>query len=327
MVPHTAAPSVCVRFPRARKRFARPRDGAELPDLFSCFHIIGGHFTANGAVAAGDADEHEPIVINGRRRRICGPLCGRARLPDHTTRLLIERDEHIVAPAEQYFAIGDDDTFVRAGFAFFRFRTISPLDGSGLHVDGQHVSRAGRDVHHSVNHDRRAVERSAPATFFDEHGPDSTQLRDIRAIDLAQRGVALVRVAAARERKVQGGRSVPVRCGGARRMRQCPGEDAQRTRHQRARDFSARLRAKYTHRDPPAHDFRRPKPARCYTHAGRLQSDFSAVDTSASGGHPPIIAFCRPSALQSRPDPGRGSCLQSPGSSTRDASARLRPPV
>jgi hypothetical protein len=31
------------------------------------------------------------------------------------------------------------------------------------------------------------------------------------------------------------------------------------------------------------------------------------------------IAFCRPSALQSRPDPGRGNCLQSFVSSARDA--------
>ena len=241
MVPHAAAPPVRVRFPGVGKAFARSRDGAELPHLFSCFHIIGRHFTPNGEVAAGDANEHEPIVINGRRRRVCGPLRGRGRLPDDTTRVLIERHQHVVAPAEHHFAIGDDDTFVRAGLAFFRFRTIPPLDVSGLHVDGQHVFRAGRDVHHPIDHDRRAVERSAPAAFFDAHGPDATQLRDIRAIDLVQRGVALVRVAATRERKILGGWHVPVRRGRNRGMCQCPGDDAQRNRHQRARHRSARL--------------------------------------------------------------------------------------
>ena len=52
-------------------------------NLHTCFPVSHHRqpLDPNGEVA-GEANEHEPIVINRRRRRIRGPLRGRGRLPD-----------------------------------------------------------------------------------------------------------------------------------------------------------------------------------------------------------------------------------------------------
>ncbi len=205
-------PRIVVLRPGLVPRLARTRDGIEHPLKLTGLRIKGLQATAGPHLSAIEADDHQAVVVQGRRRNGKTVLptlrCDR---PDDFAGALIQGGKPRVGMADEHLAIterhpaarvSEGTTTLRIGIA-----AVGPQHPPGVHVDGEHVIHGVRHVQHAlVGEDLRFACIARLRAGAHASSPQRLESGDIVAVDQGERGIALIR-----ERAAVGNPTVPRR--------------------------------------------------------------------------------------------------------------------
>ena len=184
-------PRVVVARPSVVAEFAGARDRIERPHELAVARVVRLHAAAARAVAAREARDHEPVVVE-RRGRDAEAVRVRLRLdrPHDLARRVIERDELAVELAGEHLALAERDAAAHPAAADDRdvrveVRLVRPEDLARVGVEREHVVRARRDVDDAVVDDRLRLARvlAVRARAVQVRAPGGLQPRDVVAVD------------------------------------------------------------------------------------------------------------------------------------------------
>ncbi len=207
-VPHrgsAVAPHLVVRRPRVVAWLTGTRDRVERPDELAVPRVVRLHASAHAELGAGEARDHEAVVVQRRRRdrESVLPALG-LHAPDDLACLLIEGDELAVELAREHLAVADRDAAIGPAAASRRdrgveVRLVRPEKLAAVDVDREHVVRARRNVERAAEEDRLrfAGILRAESRAVQVNSPDTLQTLHRIAIDLGQRRVAAIEPVAA----------------------------------------------------------------------------------------------------------------------------------
>ncbi len=145
-------PDLVVLRPRVVADLARARDRVERPDELAVLRAERFHAAAHAFLAAREARDDEPVVVERRRRdRVALLPAFRLDRPDDLAAALIERDELAVELAREHLAVAEPDAAARPAAADrlvrgVEVRAVFPEDLARRDAHREHVVRARRDV-------------------------------------------------------------------------------------------------------------------------------------------------------------------------------------
>ena len=210
-LPHGSAavlPDVAVLRPSLVADLAGTGHGVEGPFELAGLRVERLDAAARAEIAAREARDDFAVVVERRAGDAEADLriLGLDR-PDDSARALIERDELRVELADEDLAVAEPKPARRPAAAGTRdvridVRLVFPEHVAGVDVDRERIVVAGDDVHDAFVDDRLRLIRAARphAGAAERCAPHAAQVRDVVAVDLGQRRVALIgEVAAVRE--------------------------------------------------------------------------------------------------------------------------------
>ena len=202
-LPHGRAavqPRLVVLWPRVVTDLPRARNRVERPDQAAVFRVVRLDAPARAVFAAGKADDHHPVVIEGRGgNRVAVLPALRLDGPRGFARSLVERDQPAVQLPDVHLAVAERDAATRPsaadrGDGVGQRRLVAPDDAARLHAEREHIVGAGDDVDHAVVNDRLRLAGifGRDAGPVEMRPPDAFDAGDGVSIDLRERRVVLV---------------------------------------------------------------------------------------------------------------------------------------
>ena len=176
--------------PRLRAMLTRRRHRPESPDAFAGRRTVSVEKSADAFVSAGYAGDHE--IVDDQRRAggaVVLPRVGHLDVPQQLAGVAVQRDQvrvvrdHEHAIAERRNAAIDAGRRI-AGQALRPRTAVVPDLTAALRVERERFVRR-RDVHHTVDDDRRHLERARSA--LNREHPFRREAVDGRGVDLVER--------------------------------------------------------------------------------------------------------------------------------------------
>ena len=152
-----------VRRPRRPAGLAGLGDRVEAPDEVTVPRVERGDGSAHAELAAGDADDHEAVVVERRHRhRVAVLRAAVRRRPDDAAGLLREGDERRIELRDVDLPVAERKPALRPAAAdgaqrLRELRAVLPQDRPGGSVDREDVAGAGDGVHDAAVDERRAL--------------------------------------------------------------------------------------------------------------------------------------------------------------------------
>src|SRR5690606_6909987 len=206
-------PDLVVLRPRVVADLAGAGDRVERPFELAGRGVESLDSPADFSLAAGEAREHETVVIERRARNRVAllPALG-LHGPDDFAAGLLERDELAVELPDEDLAVAEADAAAGPAAAHgvvggIELGAILPENLARLDVEREDVVGAGHDVDDALVNDRLRFARvlRTDARAAQPRAPNALQVRDVVPVDLRQRRVAaVVPVAAVRRPAVAG---------------------------------------------------------------------------------------------------------------------------